>query len=392
MEEIKKTSKAKLVTSAVTPILILVAMIAYLFGPGATLLDFGTPLPEITIERIEFIDSKIVATVRNTGPIDVEVVQADVNDRIQPAAIEPDKNLSRFEAAKVIIPFEWNNAEPYEVGLTVSDGTRFVKSVTAAAPAPEPSIELASYFAVIGTYVGIIPVMIGLLWFPFIAKMSKNKYKFFLALTAGLLLFLAIDAIEEGLEISTESLAGVFNGQLLVATVVVISFLGLYYSSEKLITRATSSTMTKPIAIALMISIGIGLHNLGEGLAIGAAIGLGEIALSTFLIVGFTIHNTTEGLAIAAPMARGKPMIGKLAIMGMIAGTPAIFGTWIGGFVYSPFAAVVFLSVGAGAIFQVVVSIINWIREDGEKTLSNTAIVSGLAVGMVLMYLTSIFV
>ncbi|MGI0089797.1 MAG: divalent cation transporter, partial [Nitrosopumilaceae archaeon] len=108
MEEIKKTSKAKLVTSAVTPILILVAMIAYLFGPGATLLDFGTPLPEITIERIEFIDSKIVATVRNTGPIDVEVVQADVNDRIQPAAIEPDKNLSRFEAAKVIIPFEWN--------------------------------------------------------------------------------------------------------------------------------------------------------------------------------------------------------------------------------------------------------------------------------------------
>ncbi|MGI0081912.1 MAG: ZIP family metal transporter, partial [Nitrosopumilaceae archaeon] len=149
---------------------------------------------------------------------------------------------------------------------------------------------------------------------------------------------------------------------------------------------------TKPIAIALMISIGIGLHNLGEGLAIGAAIGLGEIALSTFLIVGFTIHNTTEGLAIAAPMARGKPMIGKLAIMGMIAGTPVIFGTWIGGFVYSPFAAVVFLSVGAGAIFQVVVSIINWIREDGEKTLSNTAIVSGLAVGMVLMYLTSIFV
>ncbi len=392
MEEIKKTSKARLVTSAVTPILILVAMIAYLFGPGATLLDFGTPLPEITIERIEFIDSKIVATVRNTGPIDVEVVQADVNDRIQPSAIEPDKNLSRFEVAKVIIPFEWNNAEPYEVGLTLSDGTRFAKSVAAAASSPEPSIELASYFAVIGTYVGIIPVMIGLLWFPFIAKMSKNKYKFFLALTAGLLLFLAIDAIEEGLEISTKSLAGVFNGQLLVATVVVVSFLGLYYSSEKLITRAASSAMTKPVAIALMISIGIGFHNLGEGLAIGAAIGLGEIALSTFLIVGFTIHNTTEGLAIAAPMARAKPMIGKLAVMGMIAGTPAIFGAWIGGFVYSPFAAVVFLSVGAGAIFQVVVSIVNWVRQDGEKTLSNAAIVLGFAVGMILMYLTSIIV
>jgi len=144
----------------------------------------------------------------------------------------------------------------------------------------------------------------------------------------------------------------------------------------------------------LMISIGIGLHNLGEGLAIGAAIGLGAIALSKFLIVGFTIHNTTEGLAIAAPMARtkSKAMIGKLAAMGMIAGAPAIFGAWIGGFVYSPFAAVVFLSIGAGAIFQVVITIINWIRQDGEKTLSNAAVASGIAVGMLVMYLTSILV
>jgi zinc transporter ZupT len=222
--------------------------------------------------------------------------------------------------------------------------------------------------------------------------MSKNKYKFFLALTAGLLLFLGIDAIEEGLEISSENFAGAFNGNLLVATVVIISFLGLYYSSEKLVSRVTSSTMTKPIAIGLMIAIGIGLHNLGEGLAIGAAISLGEIALSTFLIVGFTIHNTTEGIAIAAPMTRTKPMIGKLAAMGMIAGTPAIFGAWIGGFSYSPFTAVVFLSIGAGAIFQVVVAIINWIRQDGEKTLSNAAVTSGIAVGMLVMYLTSILV
>ncbi len=392
MEEIKKTSKAKLVASGITPIIILAGMIVYIFGPGADLLDFGTPLPEITIETISFSDSKIIATVRNTGPIDVEIVQADVNDRIQPAAVEPDKHLAKFETAKVVIPFEWNEAQPYEIGLTVSDGTRFAKPVIAAASSPEPSFELASYFAVIGTYVGIIPVMIGLLWFPFIAKMSKNKYKFFLALTAGLLLFLGIDAIEEGLEISTTSLAGAFNGQLLVATIVVISFLGLYYSSEKLVIRYATSTMAKPVVVALMISIGIGLHNLGEGLAIGAAIGLGAIALSKFLIVGFTIHNTTEGLAIAAPMARTKPMIGKLAAMGMIAGTPAIFGAWIGGFIYSPFTAVVFLSIGAGAIFQVVITIINWIRQDGEKTLSNAAVASGIAVGMLVMYLTSILV
>src|SRR5574342_94738 len=390
MEEIKKTSKLKLIASALIPILALGVMIAYIFGPGSNLLGFGVTLPEISIEKIEFLDSKIIATVRNTGHLNVEVAQADINDRIQPAAIEPDKFLNRFETAKVIIPFEWNEKEPYEVGLTLSDGTRFSKSAIAV-QVPEPSFELFSYFAIIGTYVGIIPVLIGLLWFPFIAKMSKNKYKFFLALTAGLLLFLGIDAIKEGFEISTKNLAGAFNGQLLVTTIVVVSFLGLYYSSEKLVSKTTLS-ISKPVAIGLMISIGIGLHNLGEGLAIGAEVGLGEIALSTFLIVGFAIHNTTEGLAIAAPMAKGKPLIGKLVMMGMIAGTPAIFGAWIGGFVYSPFAAVVFLSIGAGAIFQVVVSIVNWIRQDEEKTFSAISVVSGFSVGMVIMYITSIFV
>jgi zinc transporter, ZIP family len=390
LEKTGKTSKVKLVASGLIPIVVLGFMIVYIFGPGASFLGFGVIVPEVSIEKIDFVDSKIIVTIRNTGQFDVEVVQADVNDRIQPAAIEPDRFLNRYEAAKVIIPFEWNEAEPYEIGITTSDGTRFSKS-SIAVHVPEPNLDLVSYFAVIGTYVGVIPVLIGLLWFPFISRMSKNKYKFFLALTAGLLFFLGIDAIEEGLEISTTNLAGSFNGQLLVATVVIVSFLGLFYSSEKLISRATSS-ITKPVAIALMISIGIGLHNLGEGLAIGAAVGLGEIALSTFLIIGFAIHNTTEGLAIAAPMARGKPLFGKLAIMGLIAGTPAIFGAWIGGFTYSPFAAIVFLSIGAGAIFQVVVSILNWIRQDGEKTFSSISVVLGFSIGMLIMYLTSIFV
>lgn len=387
--ESAKTSKAKIIASGVIPIILLSAMIVYLFGPGSELVNFGTALPNITIERVDFVESEIQVTVRNTGPIDVSIAQADVNDRIQPAAIEPDKNLARFEVALVRIPYSWNEAEPYEIGLTVNDGTRFAHSVEAAAPAIKPSIDLVSYFAVIGTYVGIIPVMIGLLWFPFIAKMSPAKYKFFLALTAGLLLFLGIDAIEEGFEISAERLSGAFNGQLLVATVVVASFVGLYYVSEKLVSRVSSAS--KSVAIALMVSIGIGLHNLGEGLAIGAAIGLGEIALSTFLIVGFTIHNTTEGLAIAAPMARQKPMIKKLAAMGFIAGAPAILGAWIGGFQYSPISAIIFLSVGAGAIFQVIVAILKWIRQD-EQGLMSAPTAAGIAVGMIIMYVTSILI
>jgi zinc transporter ZupT len=397
MEISNKSSKGKILASGIIPFVFLILLVAYIFGPGSDLLDFGVPLPEITIEKVDFVDSEIQATIRNTGPIPVEVVMADINDRIQPAAVEPDRFLERFETALVRIPFEWNEAEPYIIGITIEDGTRFEKEIEAAAPALEPSFDLVIFFAVIGTYVGIIPVMIGLLWLPFIKRISKQKYHFFLALTAGLLFFLAIDSIEEAIDVSDESLAGSFNGTLLVATVTVLSFLGLYYVGNKLIKKADSLKISKPVAIALMISIGIGMHNFGEGLAIGAAVGLGSIAFSTFLIVGFALHNTTEGIAIAAPMSRGKglvgkAMIGKLAALGLIAGSPAIFGAWVGGFVYTPFTSVIFLAIGAGAIFQVIVVIMKWIRDEGDKNFSSAAVVSGFAVGMLVMYLTSILV
>ena len=392
MELSNKSSKGKMIASGLIPFIFLIILVAYIFGPGSDLLDLGVPLPEITMEKIEFIESEIQVTVRNTGPIPVEVVMADINDRIQPSAIEPDRFLERYETALVRIPFEWNEAEPYIIGLTIEDGTRFEREIEAAAPALKPDLEFVGFFAIIGTYVGIIPVMIGLLWLPFIKKISKSKFHFFLALTAGLLLFLGIDSIEEAFEVSEDNLNGSFNGALLIATTIVLSFLGLYYTSEKLTKNSNSLRISKPVAIGLMIAIGIGLHNFGEGLAIGAAVGLGSIAFSTFLIVGFALHNTTEGLAIAAPMSRGKTMIGKLLGLGMIAGTPAIFGAWVGGFAFSPLSAVVFLSIGAGAIFQVIVIILKWIRYEGDKNLSSAAVVSGFAIGMLIMYLTSILV
>jgi zinc transporter ZupT len=175
-----------------------------------------------------------------------------------------------------------------------------------------------------------------------------------------------------------------------------------------------------------MVAIGIGLHNFGEGLAIGAAVLLGEIALSTFLIIGFTIHNTTEGLAIVAPLAKsGKLMLRRLVLLGLIAGIPTIMGTWIGGFIYSPLASVVFLAIGAGAIFQVVYSLIVWMsksfkqstsnrrafssensvqnsntytqtdtKDIQESTMTNSglSIISGFILGMLIMYLTGLFV
>lgn len=383
---------AKLVASAIIPFAVLGGMVAFLLWPGNGLLNIGVPLPDIAIERIEFLDGRIVAYIRNTGPETVDIAQADINDRILPAAIEPSKTLGRLAGAKVVIPFQWNEGEPYEVGVTTSDGQRFAKAVAAAAPTPQPDTRQVSLFALLGTYVGIVPVLIGLLWYPFIKKLSAAKYNFFLSLTAGLLLFLGIDALIEANEISIENVAGAFRGQLLIAITAILSFLVLMYVSEKLVDGAGHRRIIQgSFAIALMVAIGIGLHNLGEGLAIGGAMVLGEVALSTFLIVGFTIHNTTEGLAVVSPVAKEKPKILYLVALGLVAGVPTIFGTWIGGFVTSPIASTTFLAIGAGAIFQVVVVIIKLVGyQEGKFKFLTGPNASGLAAGMLIMYFTAL--
>jgi zinc transporter, ZIP family len=436
---IKKSHRRRTMVAAFVPLVVLAIMIFLMFSPTfQQFINTGIPLPEVAIEKIQFQEtpSQIVAFIRNVGQNEVTIAQADVNDRIHAAAIEPSKTLSRLADAKVTIPFFWNPAEPYEVGITTDDGTRFSKTIEAAALSPNPDTQQIIFFAIIGIYVGIIPIMIGLLWYPFIRSMSRNKYNFVLSLTAGLLVFLGIDALIESNEISTDIVSPIFNGQMLIIIVTAISFVALLYTSEKLTQRAikksissvgmtspyldsnsidpnspqTRSQVTqrqmqdlvKPLAISLMISIGIGLHNFGEGLAIGAAVLLGEIALSTFLIIGFTLHNTTEGLAIVAPLAKSrKLMIRRLIIMGLIAGTPTIVGAWIGGFLYSPIATIIFLSIGAGAIFQVVYSVGSWMlrshnqnQEIKEKKVIpvNIFVIGGFAVGMAIMYVTGLLV
>jgi zinc transporter, ZIP family len=436
---IKQSYRRRTVVAAFVSLVVLATMIFLLFSPTfQQFINTGISLPEVAIEKIQFQESprQIVAFIRNVGQTEITIAQADVNDRIHAAAIEPSKTLSRLSDAKVIIPFFWNPAEPYEVGITTDDGTRFSKTIEAAARSPKPDTQQIIFFAVIGIYVGVIPVMIGLLWYPFIRSMSRNKYNFFLSLTAGLLVFLGIDALIESNEISTDIVSPVFNGQMLIVIVTTISFIALLYASEKLTQRAIKKSISsidttspyldsnsiasdftqtrsqasqrqmqelvKPLAISLMISIGIGLHNFGEGLAIGAAVLLGEIALSTFLIIGFTLHNTTEGLAIVAPLAKSrKLMLRRLIIMGIIAGTPTIVGAWIGGFLYSPIATIIFLSIGAGAIFQVVYSVGSWMmrlhnqhQEIKEKKVIsvNIFIIGGFAAGMAIMYLTGLLV
>ncbi len=261
------------------------------------------------------------------------------------------------------------------------------------------------------------------MWYPLIKKLNQNKYNFFLSLTVGLLVFHGFDALLESDEIVVSNVSKIFNGQMLIIIGCIITFLVLIYISNRftqrtkksksliegentdynesvssfssMSTRQEQKDIIKPITLSLMIAVSIGLHNFGEGLAIGSAILIGEVVLSTFLIVGFTIHNTTEGLAIVARLTKsGKITIRKLIMLGVIAGGPTIIGAWIGGFLYHPIASVIFLAIGAGAIFQVAYQVYSWFSSylGNKNTLTNGYIISGFIVGIMIMYLTGLFI
>jgi zinc transporter ZupT len=255
-------------------------------------------------------------------------------------------------------------------------------------------------FTLIGLYVGVLPVAIGLLWFPFLSRLSSRSMDFLLALTIGLLLFLLVDGAEEGFEAS-QALPGSFQGGVLFvlaagAAYMVLEWVGDVLKKRRGSAPSTSLKSSGGWVLALLIAVGIGLHNFGEGLAIGSAFSLGEATLGALLIIGFALHNTTEGLAIVAPLAREKQKVGlgDLMKLGLIGGAPTIAGAWLGGLVYSPIWSVLFLAVGVGAIAQVTRQIAKQVGKEAERgrAFTSTPVLAGLLAGFAVMYVTGMLV
>lgn len=376
---------------------VVLAVMVWLFLAKGELLVGKPPIPpdallKIDFERIVFRPGEIVATVRNTGPHPATIAQVTVNDALWQFAVLPEATLGRLQQARVVIPYPWDAGDPVEVKVITDNGLAFKRKVDIASETPQPSLKTLGAFALLGIYVGVIPVYLGFLWFPFLRRVRERWFHFFLSLTAGLLLFLGVDALQEALEVAGQ-VPGAFKGVGILLIGASAGLLGLMAIGAHTTGRTESGGSNRArLALAYMIAAGIGLHNLGEGLAIGAAYALGNVALGTFLIVGFTIHNTTEGFAVVAPVAHDRMSLGHLAAMGMLAGIPTIAGTWIGGLTYSALWSILFLGLGAGAIFQVVYELGKLMARDARQAIGSLANVAGLLLGLGIMYLTGLLV
>ena len=386
------TSIGKTILLFSLPVVLLIAVIMLFLGTnGAGLkVEPAAPVESLVFEKTVLRPENIELHIRNTSPQEIRIAQVDIRDAFVTFTMSPAAAIPRLGRAVVHIPYPWVEGEAYGIRLFTGNSVPFDTAVDVATETRSADAGTLLSFTLIGVYVGVIPVFLGFFWFPLLKRLGKRTFLLLMALTVGLLIYLGIDATNEALE-AAATVGGPFQGVGLTGIGIIGTFLGLY-AVARIQARSGGSETGSRLRIAFMISVGIGLHNLGEGLAIGASFAIGAASLGTFLVIGFILQNITEGLGIIAPIVRESPSLRTLGALGLLGGAPAIAGTWAGGLMYSPILAVFFLSIGAGAVFEVAWEIGRLIRQDSQAARMPLTIAGGAVAGMALLYVTGLLI
>jgi len=373
----------------VVPLLTILAAISWLFAgdPLESFRNGAPPVEKLTFERVVLDAQGIHVTVRAGGSEPMRIAQVQVDDAYWSFVQVPPGPLSRGAAARLDIPYPWVLGEAHAVNVVTSTGTTFSHDIPVAVATPDAGARQLVSQALLGAFVGILPVAIGLMLFPLLRGVGTAGMRFLLALTVGLLAFLFVDSFEEALELAGRA-APLYQGVTLVVLTAVAAFVLLLAVSHRSENRSGE-------ALAWSIALGIGLHNLGEGLAIGGSFAAGAAGLGTFLVLGFTLHNITEGIGIAAPLLREKPRFALFVGLALLAGGPAIIGMWLGSMAIAPQWLAITLAIGAGAIAQVIVELIGYLYRTsrGDRaSLLGGSVLSGVMLGFAVMFTTAMLV
>ncbi len=374
----------------VLPPLLLAGLAALLLtlSPARLLNLNAPPLESLMVERTVLNEDGITLRVRAEGSEPMTIAQVQVDGAYWAFIQQPPGPIRRLATATVQIPYPWVEGEAHHVQFLTNTGVIVAHPIDVALPTPALSLATLLGYGWLGLYVGLVPVGLGMLCYPYLKVLGQRGLTFVLTLTLGMLAFLLVDTMQEGLELAGNA-AIAFQGQALVWFAATVACLTLF---------AVGRRQGKPPegkALSTYMALGIGLHNLGEGLAIGTAFALGEIALGSFLVIGFTLHNLTEGLGIVAPLLKQKLRWQTFIWLAALAGFPAVVGIWVGAFAFAPHWAALFLGLGAGAILQVIVELGTYLqRQLHQSRLSGLAGLSlaGFTTGLFVMYGTALLV
>ena len=375
---------------ALVPLVLLALAVSLVVSQGDRVAELvgGSPPPadEFDVRRVELRPGEIRVQVRNPQRDDLTIALVTVDDAIVPFTLDGPATLGRLRSSTIVVPYEWVEGEPLAIGVTSSTGIQTTREVAAAVETPVASARGVLGYGAIGLLVGVVPVALGLLWLPSLRRAGPHWLAAFMALTAGLLTFLGVEALSEALELQA-AVPAALGGTGLVLLGLAASALGMTFLSTRLSRGRVGAT---GLALALLVAIGIGVHNLGEGLAIGTSFATGELQLGAFLVVGFMVHNVTEGLGIAAPASRAHVTVWQLAGLALIAGAPAIAGTWIGGYASNDVLSPLFFAIAAGAALQVVVEVGRYVARTAPGGLRSGWAMGGFLAGIAAMWATGL--